>query len=151
MKTKAFKIAAAMILLCSLQATVGLPQPPDVSPANPLLLNGRVVTIEQFAYVNRGIVSLAKGDAPSGTAIPFYIYLRRGGKILNAEAYAHNHAVLRYEIADILKSAKTGDELIIDPSEPANKTCRKIITIKYTQILPQFDWSYGLIKKKDNC
>lgn len=153
MHSKAFKIIPAMMLFCSLQASVALPKSANPAHNNPVLLNGKVVTIEQLTYVTRGLLTLMKGDAASErkTHVPFLIYLKRGGKIVNAKADAHNHAVMYYEIAEILKSAQAGDQLVIDPVDSGDKSVQKVITIKNTQIVPQFNWFYGLNKKKDNC
>lgn len=153
MQIKAIKIIPALVLHLSLQASVALPQPADLPDSNPLLINGTVFTTEQFAYVTRGVLTLAKGNTASErqTPVPFRIYLRRDGKIVNAQAYAHNHAVLRYEISEILESAEAGDQLVIDPAGPENKVAQKVITIKRTQIVPQIRWFYGLNEKKDKC
>jgi hypothetical protein len=153
MNTKAIKIIAALMLFYSLQASVALPKPVDPAHSSPVLLNGKVVTIEQLTYVTRGVLTLMKGDPASerNTNIPFLIYLKRGGKIVDAQADAHNHAVMYYEIAEILKSAQAGDQLVIDPVDSGDKTAQKVITIKSAQIVPQFNWFYGLNRKKDNC
>ncbi|MCF0073297.1 hypothetical protein LZD49_22655 [Dyadobacter sp. CY261] len=153
MKTKTLKIIFAVTLFCSLQASVALPHPTDSFDSNPLLLNGNVIGTAEFARVTRGVITLAKSDPASKqrTLVPFLIYLKRDGKIVNGSAYAHNHAVMRYEIAEVLKSAQAGDQLIIDPSEPNKVIGRQVITIKSTQIVPQFEWFFGLNKKKDNC
>ncbi len=150
MNIKAIKIILAMILFCSLQASVALPKPADSAIISPLHLNGKVVTIEQLTYVTRGVLTLMKGASERKTNVPFLIYLRRGGKIVDAHADAHNHAVMYYEIAEILKSAQAGDQLVIDPVDD-DKAAQTVITIKNTQIVPQFNWFYGLNKKKDNC
>jgi hypothetical protein len=153
MNLKAIKIIPAMILLCSLQASVALPKPADAIDNNPLLVNGKVVTTEQFGHITRGMLTLAKsGTASEGqTPVPFLIYLRRSGKIVDAEAYAHNHAVMYYEVAEILKFAQAGDQLVIDPVGSTDKAAQKVITIKSSQIVPQFQWFYVLNPKKDKC
>lgn len=141
------KFISAMILLYSLQSSVALPKSACITNS-PLLLNGHVMNTSQFAHVTRGVLTVVRGDAASGQPVPFLIYLKRNGKIVDADAYAHNFAVLRYEIAEILESAQAGDQLVIDPVWPGNAADRKIITIKGTQILPRFQW---LNQKKDNC
>ncbi|SEI43954.1 hypothetical protein SAMN05216327_101582 [Dyadobacter sp. SG02] len=153
MDFKTIKIIAAMILLCSLQASVAFPEPAGPTDNNPLMLNGKAVTTEQFAYVTRGKLTLTAADPVSEkqTLVPFLIYLKRGGKIVDSEAYAHNHAVMYYEVADILKFAQAGDQLVIDPVGSDNKAARKMFTIKNSQIVPQFNWFYVLKPKKDNC
>ena len=118
-----------------------------------MLVNGKVVTSEQFAHVTRGVLMLVKSGPASKqqTPVPFLIYLRRGGKIVDAEAYAHNHAVMYYEVAEILKFAQAGDQLVIDPVGSPDKAAQKVITIKSSQIVPQFQWFYVLNQKKDRC
>ncbi|WP_353721591.1 hypothetical protein [Dyadobacter sp. 676] len=152
MKNQIIRIVPLWLLLCTLQPSEALPQTP-VTLENALLLNGSIVSTDQFARVTRGVIALA-GRPPGSqcrSLMPFYIYLKRGGKIVDANAYAHNHSVMRYEIAEILKMAQAGDQLIIDPAEPGNAAGRKIIMIKSTQIVPQFKWFYVLNGKKDNC
>lgn len=153
MNFKAIKIIPAMILLYSLQASVALPNSAGPTEDNSLLINGRVVTAEQFAHVTHGMLTIAKGNSVSNqrTTVPFLIYLKRGGMIVNADSYPHNFAVSGYEIYDILKFAKAGDELIIDPVKSRHASTRKVITVKSTQIIPQFRWFYTWNPKKDNC
>lgn len=153
MDFKAIKIIPAMILLYALQASVALPKSPDTIESNSLLINGRAIAADQFSHVVRGTLTLVKGNAASKqkTAVPFLIYLKRSGKTVNPESYAHNFAVWSYEIDDILQYAQAGDELIIDPVKQQNNSGRKVITVKRTQILPRFQWFYVLNPKKDNC
>src|SRR5690606_12188510 len=108
------------ILLYSLQTSVGLPKSAVTTDRNSLLVNGKVVTDEQFAHITHGTLTLAKGnaDASPKTAVPFLIYLKRGGMIVNPESHAHNFAVWNCEIRDILEFAEAGDQLIIDPAKP---------------------------------
>ncbi|HWV30032.1 MAG TPA: hypothetical protein VN038_10280 [Dyadobacter sp.] len=154
MNFKAIKIIIpAMILLYSLQVTVALPKSAGSPDDNTLLINGRAITAEQFAHVTRGTLTLAKSESASGqqTNVPFLIYLKRGGMIVNPESHAHNFAVLSSEIHDILEFAEAGDQLIIDPVKPGNASARKVIIVKKTQIIPRFQWFYVSKQKKDNC
>lgn len=153
MNFKAVKIIPAILLLFALQASVALPKSANAPDENSLLINGRVVTTEQFAYVTNGILTIAKSNSVSNqkTALPFLIYLKRGGMIVNPESHGHNFAVWSSDVHDILEYAEAGDQLIIDPVKPHNTSARKIITIKKTQIVPRFQWFYVLKPKKDNC
>ncbi|MBO9613911.1 MAG: hypothetical protein J7619_14505 [Dyadobacter sp.] len=153
MNFKATKIIPAVLLLFILQASVALPNSANTPDENSLLINGRVVTTEQFAYVTKGILTLAKSNSVSNqkTTVPFLIYLKRGNMIVNPESHAHNFAVWSSEIHDILEFAEAGDQLIIDPVKPHNTSARKVIVIKKTQIVPRFQWFYVLRQKKDNC
>ncbi|MGG7663053.1 hypothetical protein [Dyadobacter sp. BHUBP1] len=154
MNFKAIKIIfPATVLLYSLQATVALPKSAGSSDENTLLVNGRVISPEQFAHVTRGTLTLVKSNSASGQQanVPFLIYLKRGGMIVNPESHAHNFAVWSSEIRDILEFAEAGDQLIIDPVKPQNTSARKVIIIKKTQIIPRFQWFYVSKQKKDNC
>ncbi|MGX5852782.1 hypothetical protein ACWKW6_04030 [Dyadobacter jiangsuensis] len=153
MNFKAIKIIPAILLLFALQASVALPKSADTPDENSLLINGRVVTTEQFAYVTRGILTIAKSNPVShqNTTVPFLIYLKRGGRIVNPESHAHNFAVWSSDVHEMLEYAEAGDQLIIDPVKPHNTAARKVITIKKTQIVPRFQWFYVLKQKKDNC
>ncbi|GGM79722.1 hypothetical protein GCM10010967_09350 [Dyadobacter beijingensis] len=152
MKTRTLKITLALTLLCTLQASVALPETIAAFTSS-LLLNGHAISTEAFGQVTRGTISLARDNAGSGgkTLVAFYIYLKRNGRIVDAEAYGHNHAVLRYELSEVLRLAEAGDQLVIDPLGPGNGDDRRVLTIKKTQIVPQFEWFYGMKKKKDNC
>jgi hypothetical protein len=109
--------------------------------------------MEQLAWAARGVLAVVKRDAAStqSTRVPFYIYLKRDGKIVDANAYAHNHSVMQYELAEVLRSARAGDQIVIDPAVKSDAVGRSIITVKTTQLVPHFDWSYGLKQKKDGC
>ncbi|SDE99570.1 hypothetical protein SAMN04487996_108154 [Dyadobacter soli] len=150
MKSQTIRITLAAWLFFTLQASVALPETTD-SYESTLLLNGTEVNTAQFSHVVRGVISLAKGGSDRKSLVPFHIYLKRHGRIINAEGYSHNFAVQQWEIADILKWAEPGDQIIIDPTEPRNAAGRKVITVKKTQILPQFQWFFGVKSKKDNC
>ncbi|MHA4742324.1 hypothetical protein [Dyadobacter sp. MSC1_007] len=153
MRTSIPKILYCLFMLGTLNASVALPQPPETVNGNPLLLNGAVVTMEQLAWAARGVLAVVKRDAAStqSTRVPFYIYLKRDGKIVDANAYAHNHSVMQYELAEVLRSARAGDQIVIDPVVKSDAVGRSIITVKTTQLVPHFDWSYGLKQKKDGC
>jgi len=150
MKSQTIRITLAAWLFCTLQASVALPKTMD-SDEHALLLNGTVVNTAQFSHVVRGIISVAKRGSDPKSLVPFHIYLKRNGRIINAEGHAHNFAVQHWEIAEILKWAEPGDQIVIDPAEPRSTAGRKVITVEKTQILPKFQWFYVVKTKKDNC
>ena len=122
--------------------------------SNPLLLNGHPVEYKLLSSVNRGMITLVKGNPESSDAarVPFLIYLKRAGKIVNPDSHAHNHAVMQYEMAEILRYAKAGDEIVIDPASKEDAVARRIIPVTYLQVGPQFQWFYGMgMSKKDGC
>lgn len=153
MKAKFLQLIPALFLLCTLHASVALPKSDDSVRNVTLLLNGKTIRTEQLLGVSRGIISLHQNTTSSNDrqVIPFYVYLRRDGMIVDAQAYAHNHAVSQYEIAEVLKAARAGDELIIDPASQNDKHARRSIIVRSNQIVPPFNWYFNWTGKKDNC
>lgn len=146
-----FISAATLALFLCLTISVALPGPADKSTANVVLLNDRPVGLEQLASARTGLISLAKADAGTGdqNRIRFFVYLKRAGKIVNAGAYPHNHSVLDYEMSVVLKEALSGDQLVIEPEDPAYKASKRVITLK--NLLPPFQWIPALNANKKNC
>lgn len=118
---------------------------------NPYLLNGKAFNFEQLSSLNTGKLSIVQMHQESAqkTQIPFYAYIRRNGKIINADSYTNNHAVLVVEISEILKSARPGDELVIDPAIKNNGVQQRSVILKSG--LPQFQWYFSGNKSKNNC
>ena len=153
MKNNLWKIVGALTVFFSLPPSVALPRETmDGFYWNPVLLNGRSVSPAQLAAASAGKLSLVKFSPKSNsvTKVPFTIYLRRGGMIVNASAYEHNNAVLEGDIYEILKPAKAGDQLIIDPVDQDGQIGRRVITVQSSQLTPQFKW-FGFYKKGDGC
>lgn len=119
---------------------------------NPLILNGKSMNIEKFSVAAKGVLNMIGENSGSGQLekIPFFIYLTRAGKIVNANACNRTHPVMSVEISEVLKSAKAGDQLIIDPVNKSAKAGRRVLTVKGYLPAPQFNWFYGLIKN-DKC
>jgi len=120
---------------------------------NPLLLNGKSVEFALFSSVQNGKISLVKGNPESDqkTIIPFYVYLKRDGKIIDANSYKHNNAVEEFEMSEILRSAKPGDQIVIDPADKNEEVGKRIITVRQEQIILPFQWFYTGIKSKGGC
>jgi hypothetical protein len=153
MKNNVWRIAAALTVFFSLPPSVALPKETmDGFYWSPVLLNGHSVSPAQLATASAGKVSLVKFDSEFNrvTKVPFLIYLKRGGKIVNGDAYAHNNAVLEGDIYEILKPARAGDQLIIDPVNQDDQIGRRVITVQTSQLTPQFRW-FGFSKKGDGC
>ena len=153
MKNNLWKIVAALTVMFSLPPSVALPKETvDGFYWNPVLLNGRSASPAQLAAASSGKLSLVRFDPQSSrvTKVPFIIYLKRGGKIINNDAYAHNNAVLEGDIYEVLKPAQAGDQLIIDPVDKEAQIDRRVITVRSGQLTPQFKW-FGFYKKGDGC
>ena len=152
MKNVALKFFVSMTLLFTLSVSEALPENAADFYLNPLLLNGKSVEFSIFSFVNTGMISLAGNpDSGSKTKIPFYISINRSGKIVEAYSNTHHHAVTEVNMAEILRFAQVGDQIIIDPAEKNEQVGRKIIVVKPQQLWPKFDWSYGLNKSKGGC
>lgn len=153
MKNIKFNFFLVILCLLSLSVSEALPKnDADNFYWNPLLLNDKPVDSEMLSSYNRGKLSLIQGnpDSQSKTKVPFYIYLKRAGKIVDTDSYAHNNTVVEFELGEILKSAKAGDQIVIDPADKNHTIERKIIVVKQGQLGYQFQWFYGL-NKKDGC
>lgn len=135
----------------SVSSLVALPDSTSVAAsAGRVFLNNEEIHSTRLSARLTGTVRLAGMVSGKSSFLPFYIYLRRNGKIVDAESYTHNHAVTEIELVRILKSAKTGDELIIDP-EKAEQANRRAFIITDVASVPQFEWFYTGLKKKDGC
>ncbi len=84
--------------------------------------------------------------------VPFYAYLMRDGKIVDANAFARHNAVTEIEISAILKTARYGDQMIIDPAGDNAAKNRRVIVVRQNRYMPQFNWWSGLnVQRKDGC
>lgn len=115
------------------------------------LLNEKPTDLTNVSATSTGMLTLVKENRVSGKSekVPFLIYLRRAGKIINADSYAHNNAVTSINIADVVRSAQPGDELVIDPTVTSDKVGRRIIIIKNP--VPVYQWFPIPNKDKDEC
>lgn len=122
---------------------------------NPLLLNDKVVDPTAFSTASVGKLSIVKGDPESGrkVKVAFYAYIKRSGFIIDGGETSQNQPVTEVDIAQILKFAKAGDQLVIDPANKNDETGRRVITVHQAQLAPiQMKWLYGVIKSKnDGC
>lgn len=115
------------------------------------LLNEKPTDLTNVSATSVGVLTLVKENRVSGKSekVPFLIYLRRAGKIINADSYAHNNAVTSINIAEIVRSAQPGDELVIDPTVTSDKVGRRVIIIKNP--VPVYQWFPISNKGKDEC
>jgi hypothetical protein len=85
------------------------------------------------------------------TNVAFKVYLKRQGKLIDADTYTYHNAMLQYEISGILKYAKAGDEIVIHPVDKNDLTSRRIILVTPIQLVPHFNWFFIPNKKGDRC
>ncbi len=100
---------------------------------NPLLLDGMALDYNAFTSESKGELKLIKGDQKSGklTEIPFYLRLRRNGTVV-AHPCGEGVIFSKIEISAILKAAKDGDELIVEPVNKEDWPAKRIIRIGWS-------------------
>lgn len=98
---------------------------------NPLALNGKPLDYTQFGGFSKGLLCVVKGkpEIMDPETIPFHIYLRRDGMIINEGKSSSTREVFRIEISEVLKLAKPGDHLIIEPVRKADRQAKRIIKV----------------------
>jgi len=99
---------------------------------NPLLLNGRPFDYREFTPDLTGELTVIKG-APNGgqpTQVPFYLYLRRDGKKLSTSCTSVSEAgQTRFELSQILRHAKPGDQLVIEAVNKEDGLVKRILQL----------------------
>ncbi len=121
---------------------------------NTLMLDGKATDETALSTVTTGKLSLVASHTGAGElrAVPFYAYVIRDGKIVDADAFAHNHAVTEIEISAVLEMARYGDQMIIDPAGENAAKSRRVIVVRQNRYVPQFEWWPGLnARRKDGC
>lgn len=146
------RVLLILIYLLAVSVSDALPKSKTGNSIS-LVLNGKVTEPENFFYTTNGRLTLVDINSKSGakTELPFFAYLRRDGKIVDVNAYAHNFSIRSIELADILGSAQVGDDIVIEPANKANISDRKIIFVRYSQLFPIFQWFPFLNKNKGGC
>jgi hypothetical protein len=97
---------------------------------NPILLEGVWINDIGFALQSKGELKLVKGDPKTGQVveIPFYLHLRRNGMLI-IHPCGEGVIFTKTEISTILKIAKSGDELIVEPVHKEDWPAKRIIKI----------------------
>lgn len=118
-----------------------------------LLLDGKVTESGKFIYVTNGRLTLVDLNSKSRpkTEFPFFAYLKRDGKIVDGDSYARNFSVRSIELTEILKTARVGDDIVIEPANKSDISGKKILYLKYSQLFPAFNWFSFLTKNKGGC
>jgi hypothetical protein len=138
------------ILMLTLSVS-SFPRDNEVRLVSPLLLDGKVLDPEKLTTGSAGKLSFVSRDATAeaGRKVSFFVYLRRAGSIVNADSY--HHAVEEIEISEILKSARAGDELVIDPATKRHGETRHSVNLKQSYVTPWFRWFFAGVKSTDGC
>lgn len=99
---------------------------------NPLTLNGQVLDYSNFNIKSQGQLSVVTGDPKSANAtkIPFYISLRRNGKIIKEVKMGFlKQQIYSIEISKVLSFSKAGDQLLIIPANKTDWKAKRILKI----------------------
>ena len=148
MKNKTMSLLVGSLGVLLLSAFMAFPNSrTGTLVGNPLLLNGKLMDLTQLTTNTTGVLSLVKGE--SGTQVPFRVYLRRAGQLVGTSACTHNPAVTEIEIAQVLRGAQPGDELVVDPA--SDEVGRRLITIHKPLYAPYLPWFFSTNKGKDGC
>ena len=96
------------------------------------LRNSKPINYTTFSVANRGIVTVVTGKSETGCAgpIPFRIYLRRDGQVIQQGFSDTTRSVMRIEVATVLAIAKFGDDLVIEPTQKSHASAKQTIRIK---------------------
>ena len=131
-----------VVLLLSVAATFAQRAPLGVSmqtgrkqPAtschNPLKDN-QPIDEATFSVVSRGIVTIVPNKLETGCAgpIPFRVYLRRNGEVIQQGVSDTTRSVMRIEVASVLALAKMGDDLVIEPTQAGHASAKRTIRVR---------------------
>ena len=104
----------------------------SVIPSNPLMLDGKKLDYGSFSLMSKGVLNLVKSEPVTGgvTAIPFYVSIRRDGKILaHKKMRFANKSLEKINLSEILSFAKEGDVLIIKPVRAEDFLAKRILRL----------------------
>ncbi len=98
---------------------------------NPLILNDKPLNYTRFNIFSKGIMAVIKDHSifTKAEKVPFLIYLRRDGELINQGASSSVRQVFSVEISDVLKLSQPGDHLIIEPARKADQKAKRILKI----------------------
>ena len=100
--------------------------------SNPLMLNGKPLDYSVFGLSSKGELTANKSATINRqeTQIPFYVFLRRNGnKVLIPGNERPDPKQIKIEISEILRYAKPGDQLIIEPVNKEDGPARRILKL----------------------
>lgn len=104
----------------------------SVIPSNPLMLDGKKLDYGDFSLTSTGTLTLVKSEPVTGgvTPIPFYVYIRRNGKVLSNKKLLFANKILdKIDLYDIFSNSKVGDLLIIKPARAEDWRAKRILKL----------------------
>lgn len=100
--------------------------------ANPLLLNGQLLDYGKFDLSTTGILTVVRGnpEKPEATPIPFYVYIRRNGVLVEGKKTPLSDKVIyKLDLKEIFLGCKPGDLLIIKPAKAEDWRAKRILKL----------------------
>lgn len=99
---------------------------------NPLMLDGMSLDYTAFNLKSTGELRVVKGAATTGqtTLVPFFVYLRRAGKIVlipGKESPDINQ--VKVDLSEILQHAQPWDQLVIEPVRKEDGPAKRILNL----------------------
>lgn len=107
---------------------------------NSLILNGKLLNEDTFWKGSKGKLALVKGNPNSKnvTKVPFRIYLKHEGKIVNNGLSSDTQEQYEVEVAPILALALPGDELVIESAQKGDSQAKRIINLTKVDYMYMF-------------
>ena len=98
---------------------------------NPLTLNDKPLDYAMFGIRSQGVLAVVKGnpELPNAEKIPFRIYLRRDGVMVNTPQCNSTQQVFSIKLSEVLQLAKPGDHLIIEPVRTSDRKAKRFIKL----------------------
>lgn len=99
---------------------------------NPLQLDGKPLDYRTFEYYTKGTLTVIKGqpNTKEAVAIPFYVSIRRNGKIIDSKKMPFANKVLfKINMLDIFPFTQGNDMLIIRPANPEDWQAKRILKL----------------------
>lgn len=99
---------------------------------NPLQINGLPLEYSDFDLTTKGILTVVKGNPNSQDAqpIPFYVSIRRNGKIITDKKMSFlNKTLYKINLSDILSFGRDGDVLIINPVKAEDWKAKRLLKL----------------------
>jgi|GEM_PF-3014979 len=113
--------------------------------ASPWVLNGQLLSSGTVSYTANGKLELVGGNPTLADSprLPYRIYLQRNGTVLNEGASCPDRTVTEIELSTVLKLARPGDELMIEPVRPQDVRGKRLL-----KVVRHYDW---MLRSLENC
>ena len=96
------------------------------------MLDGKELDYGKFTLFSEGVLTVVRGNPQTKdlTPIPFYVSIRRNGKIITDKKMLFaNKSLKKIDLAEIFAFARYGDLLIIKPARPEDWRAKRILKL----------------------